>query len=49
MNSINVGFPNGAEVDLKIDETFKEDDLVKFLRNYADHKEGIGGNILTCE
>ena len=49
MNSINVGFANGAEIDLKIDENFKEDDLVKFLQNYAEQKEGIGGNILTCE
>jgi len=49
MNSINVGFADGAEIDLKIDENFKEDDLVKFLQNYAEQKEGIGGNILTCE
>lgn len=49
MNSINVGFANGAEIDLKIDENFKEDDLVKFLQNYAEHQEGIGGNILTCK
>ena len=49
LHSINVGFANGAEIDLKIDENFKEDDLVKFLHNYADQKEGIGGNILTCE
>ena len=49
MNSINVGFANGAEIDLKIDENFKEDDLVKFLQNFAERKEGIGGNILTCK
>ena len=47
LNSINVGFANGAEIDLKIDENFKEHDLVKFLRKYAEQKEGIGGNILT--
>ena len=46
MHSINVGFANGAEIDLKIMEDFKESDLVEFLRNYADLK-GIGGNILT--
>lgn len=49
MNSINVGFANGAEIDLKIDENFKEGDLVKFLQNFAEHQEGIGGNILTCK
>jgi len=49
VDSINVGFANGAEVDLRIDENFKEDDLVKFLQNYAEQKKGIGGNILTCE
>lgn len=49
MNSINVGFANGAEIDLKIDENFKEGDLVKFLHNFAEHQEGIGGNILTCK
>jgi len=49
MKSINVGFANGAEIDLKIDETFQEDDVVKFLQNYAEQKEGIGGNILTRE
>ena len=41
-----LGFANGAEIDLKIMEDFKESDLVEFLRNYADLK-GIGGNILT--
>ena len=46
MHCINVGFANGAEIDLKIMEDFKESDLVDFLRNYADLK-GIGGNILT--
>lgn len=46
--SINVGFANGAEIGLKIDENFKEDDMVTFLKNYADHNS-IGGNILTSE
>ena len=46
--SINVGFANGAEVDLKIEENFKESDLVAFLRNYAD-LNGVGANILTRE
>ena len=49
MNSINVGFANGAEIDLKIEENFKEDDLVKFLQNFAAHQKGIGGNLLTCK
>ena len=49
MDSINVGFADGAEIDLKIDENFNEDDLVKFLQNYAELQEGIGGNILTCK
>ena len=49
MKSINVGFANGAEIDLKIEENFKEDDLVKFLQNFAEHQEGIGGNLLTCK
>ena len=44
--SIKVGFANGAEIGLKIDEKFKESDLVTFLRNYADGN-GIGGNIIT--
>ena len=48
MRSINVGFANGAEIDLKIDENFKETDLVTFLKNYADGN-GIGGNILTSK
>ena len=48
MRAINVGFANGAELGLKVDESFKESDMVTFLRNYADHK-GIGGNILTSE
>jgi len=46
--SINVGLANGAEVDLKIEEDFKEEDLVTFLKSYAEGKE-IGGNILTSE
>lgn len=46
MHSINVGFANGAEIDLKIMEDFKESELVEFLRSYADLK-GVGGNILT--
>ena len=48
MHSINVGFANGAEIDLKIMEDFKESELVEFLRSYADLK-GVGGNILTGE
>lgn len=44
--SIKVGFANGAEIGLKIDEKFKEGDLVTFLKNYADGN-GIGGNIIT--
>ena len=48
MRSINVGFANGAEVGLKIDETFKESDMVTFLKNYAD-QNGVGGNILTSK
>lgn len=46
--SINVGFANGAEIGLKIDENFKENDMVTFLKNYADHNS-VGGNILTSE
>jgi len=46
--SINVGLANGAEVDLKIEEDFKEEDLVTFLKSYAEGKQ-IGGNILTSE
>ena len=46
MPSINVGFANGAEIDLKIDEKFTENDMVKFLENYAN-QNGIGGNILS--
>lgn len=45
-DSINLGLSNGAEVDLKIEENFKEQDLVQFLKNYAEQKQ-IGGNILT--
>lgn len=48
MPSINVDFANGSPVDLKIDEKFKESDLVTFLKKYADDK-GIGGNILTSK
>lgn len=48
MRSINVGFANGAEVGLKIDENFKESDMVTFLKNYAD-QNGVGGNILTSK
>ena len=48
MRSINLGFANGAEIDLKIDENFKESDMVTFLKNYADHN-GIGGNILSSK
>lgn len=48
MDSINFGFPNGAEVDLKIAENFEEDDLVAFLKSYADSKN-LGGNILTSK
>lgn len=48
MRSINVGFANGAELGLKIDENFKESDMVTFLKNYAD-QNGIGGNILTSK
>ena len=48
MRSINVGFANGAEIDLKIDENFKESDMVTFLKNYAD-QNGIGGNILSSK
>lgn len=44
--SIKVGFANGAEIGLKIDEKFREGDLVTFLKNYADGN-GIGGNIIT--
>lgn len=44
--SINVGFANGAEIGLKVDEKFKEGDLVTFLKNYGDGN-GIGGNIIT--
>ena len=39
MRSINVGFANGAELGLKIDENFKESDMVTFLKNYADQNE----------
>lgn len=46
IHPINVGFANGAEIDLKILESFKESDLVEFLRNYAN-LNGVGGNILT--
>lgn len=48
MRSINVGFANGAELGLKIDENFKESDMVTFLKNYVD-QNGIGGNILTSK
>ena len=48
MRSINVGFANGAEIGLKIDENFKESDMVTFLKNYAD-QNGVGGNILTSK
>lgn len=48
MRSINVGFANGAEVGLKIEENFKESDMVIFLKNYAD-QNGVGGNILTSK
>ena len=44
--SIKVDFANGAEIGLKIDEKFREGDLVTFLKNYADGN-GIGGNIIT--
>lgn len=44
--SINAGFANGAEIGLKVDEKFKEGDLVTFLKNYGDGN-GIGGNIIT--
>ena len=46
--SIKVGFANGAEIGLKIDEKFKESDLVTFLKNYADGN-CIGGNVLTSK
>lgn len=46
IHPINVGFANGAEIDLKILESFKESDLIEFLRNYAN-LNGVGGNILT--
>ena len=45
---IKSGLANGAEVDLKIEEDFKEEDLVTFLKRYAEGKE-IGGNILTSK
>lgn len=45
---INVGFVNGVEIDLKILESFKESDLIEFLRNYVN-LNGVGGNILICE
>ena len=48
MRSINVGFANGAEIGLKIDENFKESDMVTLLKNYAD-QNGVGGNILTSK
>ena len=43
---VNLGFSNGAEVDLNIDGDFKEEDLVKFLRSYSEQKE-IGRSVLT--
>ena len=45
--SINLGFSNGAEIDIKIEETFSEEDLVTFLKNYADQKASAGGNIMS--
>ena len=46
-DDINKGVVNGAEVDLKIREDFKEDDLVAFLASYAEENHNLGGNILT--
>ena len=48
MRSINVDFANGAELGLKVDENFKESDMVAFLKNYAD-QNGVGGNILSSK
>ena len=47
IRDLNIGVANGAEIDLAISEEFSKNDLVSFLRNFADEKEEIGGNILT--
>lgn len=46
IDAIKTGFSNGAEIDLNIREDFPEQELVDFLREYADG-ESIGGNIIT--
>lgn len=47
IRDLNIGVANGAEIDLAISEDFSKNDLVAFLRKYADEVEEIGGNILT--
>lgn len=44
---IKTGFSNGAEVDLNIHENFPEDELVEFIRRFANGEDGIGANLLT--
>ncbi|CAC5374758.1 unnamed protein product [Mytilus coruscus] len=44
---IKTGFSNGAEVDLNMHENFPEDELVNFIRSYANGEDGIGANLLT--
>lgn len=46
---IKTGFSNGAEVDLNIHENFPENELVNFIRSFANGEDGIGANLLTSE
>lgn len=52
IEAIKTGYPNGAEVDLVIDEDTKEEYLLEFLTNYANadvvgNKKAIGANLIT--
>ncbi|XP_047137259.1 uncharacterized protein LOC100198634 isoform X1 [Hydra vulgaris] len=47
IEELKTGFSNGTEIDLTIDEDTNEEDLFQFLRNYADRKKSMGGNVLT--
>lgn len=46
---IKTGFSNGAEIDLNIHENFPEEELVKFIKSYAEKDSKIGANIITGE
>jgi hypothetical protein len=47
IRDLNVGVANGAEIDLTIAEDFSKNDLVTFLRKFADEDGELGGNIVT--